>query len=282
MSALETAYLGVIDDLRKSDFVRRRGLTIEPQHYHIAELGKIIALAPKGGRVLDIGTGAGIVPETLLRLGYSVVTVDLARNEKGREPLERLVALGAEGHFAAVGLDPVPIPDDSVDVAFAGDVIEHLPGSPRHFLREILRLLKPGGYIVLTTPNAVRLAVRLRVLLGYSNWPPVSIYIENPPDPPWHAGHHHEYTSCELTYVLKDGGFEEPSVEFIEDTLRRRGIIRSKRDIATQDRTFAEYWKARHRFHPMELARLGMLGIVTALPRLRSIMLATARKPVRS
>jgi hypothetical protein len=145
-----------------------------------------------------------------------------------------------------------------------------------------VRVLKPGGHVVLTTPNAVRLAVRLRVLLGYSNWPPVSIYINNPPDPPHHMGHHHEYTGEELSYVLKDGGFQSPVIEFIEDTLHRRGIVRSAKDIAAQDRGFASYWGGRSRFHPMELARLGMVGAVKVCPRLRSILLATAQKPVTS
>ncbi|MGH2870712.1 MAG: class I SAM-dependent methyltransferase, partial [Solirubrobacteraceae bacterium] len=46
----------------------------------------------------------------------------------------------------------IPYPDDSFDVVSAGEVIEHIY-DPDRLLREARRILRPGGHVVLTTPN---------------------------------------------------------------------------------------------------------------------------------
>ena len=65
----------------------------------------------------------------------------------------RYPGLPADVHFAAANLDgTLPLEDASVDTAAAIEVIEHLD-NPRAFVRELARVTKPGGWIVLTTPN---------------------------------------------------------------------------------------------------------------------------------
>jgi 2-polyprenyl-3-methyl-5-hydroxy-6-metoxy-1,4-benzoquinol methylase len=55
--------------------------------------------------------------------------------------------------FVRADLDAaLPLADASVDVAAAVEVIEHLE-NPRAFVRELVRITRPGGWIVLTTPN---------------------------------------------------------------------------------------------------------------------------------
>ena len=66
--------------------------------------------------------------------------------ERHKEPLQRLIDIGVEGHFAYVGRDPIEFPDEYVDAAFASDVVEHLPCTPKYFLEELLRVLRPGGF----------------------------------------------------------------------------------------------------------------------------------------
>jgi SAM-dependent methyltransferase len=61
---------------------------------------------------------------------------------------------------------PLPFNDQSFDFIFVGDVIEHL-FSPDHLLQEIGRLLRPGGYAVLTTPNLASWRNRLVLLFGW-------------------------------------------------------------------------------------------------------------------
>jgi 2-polyprenyl-3-methyl-5-hydroxy-6-metoxy-1,4-benzoquinol methylase len=274
-------YFEVIADLRASDFAKRRKLSIQPMPAHLEEVEMVRKYLPAGGTFLDIGTGIGVVPEVMLRLGHKVITIDVALKESQREPLQRLMDLGAEGHFAMVGMDPVPVADSSVDVVFAGDVIEHLPNTPKWCLAEIARLLKPGGHALLTTPNAVRLATRLKVFAGHSNWPPVTDYIDNSRDFRHHMGHHKEYTARELEYVLGHAGFADIKVDFVEDTLKRRGVFRSLRDIKTQDRNFDAYWggRAKHWLNPFELLRLLLVLTVRIVPPFRSTLFAVARKP---
>ncbi len=276
---LDHVYGAVVRALGKSEFARRRGLHVMPSRVKRLELEKIVAAAPSGGRVLDIGTGLGVVPETLLRLGYQVVCVDVAMSESGKEPLQRLVDLGAEGHFAMVGEQPIPISDSSIDIVFAGDVIEHLPKTPKWFLQELSRVVKSGGWVILTTPNAVRLPVRIKVPLGFSNWPPVSDYINNPAGQTHHLGHHHEYTRDELYQILTAVGLTDVTVELVEDTLRRPNVVRSFTDIRTQDRFFSDYWRNRGRqwFNPFEIVRLCLLGFVSLIPSMRSTLIAVAK-----
>ena len=59
-----------------------------------------------------------------------------------------------------------PFDNDSFDMVFAGEIIEHL-FSTDHFLDEIYRVLKPGGYFIITTPNLASWHCRSLLLLGY-------------------------------------------------------------------------------------------------------------------
>ena len=56
--------------------------------------------------------------------------------------------------------------DDSLDTVILAEVLEHLRISPMTALREIHRILKPGGHLILTTPNIARLANLAYLLLG--------------------------------------------------------------------------------------------------------------------
>lgn len=71
--------------------------------------------------------------------------------------------------------------------------------------------------------------------------------------------------------MLEHCGFEAIEPRYLEDTLRRKGIIGGLGDIKTQDRLFHDYWRGRAGWSPYELARL--------FPHMGSVLLATARKP---
>ena len=278
-SAVIETYESVIEDLNQSEFANKRGAFFDPLPYHLDELARLIARVPPGGRYLDVGVGYGIVPETMLRLGYAVVGIDYAPEERHKESLQRLIDIGAEGHFAYVGRDPIEFPDEYVDAAFASDVVEHLPCTPKYFLEELLRVLRPGGFLILSTPNAVRLTVRLEVLLGHSNWPSVFDYIDNPHDYMAHRSHHKEYTAREMVALLSHFGLEGVRVTMSEDRLIRRGLVRSLSDLTTKDRPFAEGGERISSIHPMEFARQAGYWLTKAFPGLKSVMIVEGRKP---
>lgn len=275
--ALATAYAETLEEFNASGFAQDRKLVEHPKPMQIAEIATIASLLPEPATLVDIGTGTGIVPRVFDRVGYDVICLDQAPEDKTRDALQRLLDLNMTGHFVEVGEAPVPLADGTADLVFAGDVIEHLPHSPRPFMDEVRRILKPGGWCVLTTPNAVRLPVRIKVALGYSNWMPLEeIYGK-----PRNYGHHKEYTRAELLDLFARTGLTDGQCIYVEDTLRRPRIAHRLSDIRTKNRFILE--AGRHNsfdpLNPMEYIRLAMSATVMAVPGFRSSLVCWARKP---
>ena len=61
-------------------------------------------------------------------------------------------------------LGEIPLKDDSIDIVFSNMVLEHL-SQPAMFFKEIRRVLRPGGYFVFSTPNALNIVVLVNRLL---------------------------------------------------------------------------------------------------------------------
>lgn len=97
--------------------------------------------------------------------------------------------------------DAFPWPDQSFDIVLYCEVIEHLLSDPVHSLSEIWRLLKPGGMLILTTPNVARLENISRLIAGANLYDPYSGY--GP-----YGRHNREYTRHELWRLLSYVGFE--------------------------------------------------------------------------
>lgn len=93
-------------------------------------------------------------------------------------------------------------------VIFA-EIIEHLLNDPCKVLREINRVLKPNGTLILTTPNVARLENVARLISGTNIYDPYSGY--GP-----YGRHNREYNRHELDQLLKFEGFE-PTVCFTAD-----------------------------------------------------------------
>ncbi len=104
------------------------------------------ALRERGtsGTLADIGCGRGHLWTRLQSMFTHCIGVDAVR----------YADLAAEIDFQAADLDRVPFPlgDASADVVAAVETIEHLE-NPRAFFRELQRIVRPGGWVVVTTPN---------------------------------------------------------------------------------------------------------------------------------
>jgi ubiquinone/menaquinone biosynthesis C-methylase UbiE len=185
------------------------------------------------------------------------------------------MALGVQGYYADVTSEQIPLPAGSTDVVFVGSVIEHLPHSPRTMLAEARRLLRPGGHLVIDTKNAVDLKTRLKVLAGVSNWPDTD-YIYNAD---WNAEHHKEYTLHELAHVVELAGFDVVERVYLErffrQSLRKLGTLRTMGVDRSQHSAWGEGFNPRHAY---EYARLVALGLVQAVPSLRSEILVVGRR----
>ena len=96
--------------------------------------------------------------------------------------------------------------DGSVDVVTCFHSLEHWHHSPRRLFREIVRVLKPGGWLVLATPNAVNLRKRCYVLLGKSNLPNLHAWYTE--GDPVFRGHVREPVIKDLHEILRMNGLE--------------------------------------------------------------------------
>jgi SAM-dependent methyltransferase len=112
----------------------------------------------RGKRVLDLGCRSGALTRHFLE-GNSVVGLDV-----DAAALEKARALGIEPVQADVE-EPLPFEDASFDAVVAGELFEHLQ-FPDALVDEIERVLRPGGVLVGSVPNAFRVQNRLRFLRG--------------------------------------------------------------------------------------------------------------------
>jgi len=108
------------------------------------------------GRVLDVPAGGGEQSAALAALGYRVISADLFPRRDHRAELGWVCA-DANGRF--------PFRDESFDYVLSREGIEHLENQ-MGFVRECARVLRPGGTLVLTTPNVMHLAARVSTLLS--------------------------------------------------------------------------------------------------------------------
>jgi SAM-dependent methyltransferase len=127
-------------------------------------------LAPAPGSVFEPGCGNGFISFLASRLGYQVTATD------GWEPPERAELFRrANVHSFKSNLnhlEPWPdLADGSFNAVLFGEVFEHLLNHPLGILREIHRVLRPGGTLLLTTPNPSTLVNAMRVLMDrHSMW----------------------------------------------------------------------------------------------------------------
>jgi SAM-dependent methyltransferase len=98
------------------------------------------------GRLLEVGCGAGKTLAYLQSLGWRAVGTDL-----DGEAVAVAASLGVDARHGA--LEALAFPANNFDAVVVKHVIEHLP-DPRATLREIRRILKPGGTLIVLTPNA--------------------------------------------------------------------------------------------------------------------------------
>jgi 2-polyprenyl-3-methyl-5-hydroxy-6-metoxy-1,4-benzoquinol methylase len=122
------------------------------------EIMRTVRLHGVFGDALDFGAGTGHISKTLLQTNKhrSICAVDV---------ISRPDELPKEIVWLSVDLnDAVPRPDGSYDLIVAVEIIEHLE-NPRFVVREWTRLLRPGGVIVMSTPNneSIRSLVSLLV-----------------------------------------------------------------------------------------------------------------------
>ena len=111
-----------------------------------------------GDRILDLGCAAGALTHFFSQYGATVTGVD-------SEPkaVERARSLFPDLQFEQADVAGLPQADHSIDKAVAGDLVEHLDEPTLNaMLRELRRVLVPGGTLSIYTPNPRHLIERLK------------------------------------------------------------------------------------------------------------------------
>ena len=165
------------------------------------------AMAP--GSVLDIPAGGAIQSRALSELGYRVVSVDLFAPAQ-RHPAGAWICADAN--------DVLPFRDAAFDYVLSREGIEHLEDQ-MGFLRNCARVIRPGGKIVLTTPNLMHLSARASgFLTGQRNLRRGLINeVQTPRSPnPGHArvyhGHAFMLDYYRARYMMRLAGFDHLEV----------------------------------------------------------------------
>jgi len=206
---------------------------------------------PAGGRILELG-GNPYFFHILLRRIFPGSSVEAANffdhnifsreigsaTHRLRSPL-----LGEEWTFTypSFNLETVPrypLPPASFDLIFFCETLEHLVVNPLAVFRKIRRLLAPGGHLVITLPNAVRMTNLALMLDGYNFF---DLYH---PDNGIHGRHNREFTLDEMKRLLTLNGlavrraetrdrfdYDQVPIEAVDYSVEPISLKRRRRDL---------------------------------------------------
>lgn len=220
---------------------------------------------PHGQQVLEVGVNPGQFTRILVRAGFRVSGTDLFPEHRAELWQDLGVAvrrLNLDEPGAAL-----PFPAGSFDVVVFSEVIEHLRRSPLDALRLLVGLLKPGGLLLVSTPNELYIKSRMVTLARLASWRSPEPFDEFSRrlglqgDAQYYT-HQRLYTLRELSWMVEQAG------------------------LVVEESSYGNPWeqvgteRERLRNHPLRVAaKLGLYGLTAAVPPLRSMLLVAGRKP---
>lgn len=119
----------------------------------------VLPLVGRCNRVLDVGCFDGRIGVELQKAGNVVHGIDASLTA-----VNRAVAAGIDAYHGSVE-DPLPFPDNTFNAVLAAEIIEHVYDIDMVF-SEMRRVLRPGGHLVVTTPNLASLGRRLMLVVN--------------------------------------------------------------------------------------------------------------------
>jgi len=163
-----------------------RGKDIGKRSVNTNRVKNILKFLGTNQKILDIGCNDGTITQVMKEMGNEVIGVDF----------EEVVEIAKRNHhdiqFISFDASNIfPIDDNSFDVVIATELIEHLIDDEL-FLNECYRILRPGGRLMLTTPNFTFIRNRIWLLFGR--------YVDE-------YTHIHKYTFRNVRKIIKASGF---------------------------------------------------------------------------
>ena len=160
---------------------------------------KLLEAVGTGNRVLDVGCSSGYLARPLAARGNTIVGIEL--DPEAARAAEEFCELVLVGDVETMDL---PLEPGSFDVVLGGDVIEHLR-DPAATLARLRPLLRPGGRVVVSTPNVANWAIRLSLLSGRWRYTDRGILDRS---------HTHLFTRATLAETLERAGYRVERIDF--------------------------------------------------------------------
>jgi SAM-dependent methyltransferase len=156
------------------------------------------AASGKFGHLADVGCGTGSFLSFCLPLCDHYCGIDVVRYE----------VFPADAEFLAADLDAAawPVADSLFDATVSIETIEHLE-NPRAFFRELTRITRPGGWVIVTTPNQLSLLSKLTLVVKNQ----FTAFQERPG---LYPAHRTALLAVDLVRIAKECGLENPRIEY--------------------------------------------------------------------
>lgn len=178
-------------------------------------LAKIKKLAP-AGRLLDVGCGYGYFLDLMRSAGWVVTGVEISK-DAARFAEEKLTLDVRHG-----SLEDAALPSSSFDVVTLWYVLEHVR-EPHLLLREVWRVMKDGGLLIIRIPNRNIDVDKVLASLGLGHF-----FLINPPR------HLNDFSAKTLQFLLEKEGFDIAGL--------KNGIPRATGSILEIIRRYLWFW----------------------------------------
>ncbi len=191
------------DEFYKSSLTREVFTDITPAGWPRSRVEAILAHAGSGASVLDVGCGGGHLLYQLRHRYTRLIGLEYSahRLQQARLNLAGLAFTALQGSAEQMA----GVASGSLDCVVSADTIEHVP-DVYQATAEIFRVLRPGGRLVMNTPNIAFIKKRALLLLG--RFPSTSQRNEGlGSDVLFDGGHLHYFTFRSLSLLLQRAGF---------------------------------------------------------------------------
>jgi len=151
------------DDYERNQYRTSRRTFVNGRHDRLVAIIERLPAA-QGASVLDVGCGPGKLTQEFSSRGYRVFAVDTSLRMLRMARSSITGASSAGAHFQMGSIEALPFADGSFDVVCSAGVIEYFSTCERA-IRELRRVLKPGGLLILPTTNLLAPAHWIRPLI---------------------------------------------------------------------------------------------------------------------
>ncbi len=180
----------------------------------LQEVQAIASMRDTRLRILDVGCFPYHLGAALEKMGYEVWGIASAHEPIANKKIS----------IVNIETDRFPYKNNTFDMVLCSEVIEHLPHSPVPAIKEMYRVTKPHGHVLITTPNITRSINQGKMLLGKAPVYSIDAFLENEgKGSNLYHRHNREFTLAELKHLVSHVGWHVVrAIHFVSYTPFRR------------------------------------------------------------